>query len=123
MPEDKPLLRRDSHLLCGSRMRSRPDPAMLEEPSRVMQRVFQAKGVLDGTRELEHLVVDPQRLFRKTEVPEGQRQIASMRNTAVLAHELGPERRALPIIEFGDRLRATLSRPGKIATIEPCQTL
>ena len=123
VPEKKPLFRRDSHLLLGRRLRPHPESTMVEEPGRVMQRIFKAEGMLDSTRELEHLVVDPQRLVRKTEVPQGQRQIASMRHAGVLAHERGPERRALPIVEVGDRLRATVARPGKIAAIKPGQTL
>ena len=62
VPEKKPLLRRDSNLLLAGRLRVHPQPAMLVEPSRVMQCVFEAEGLVDGARELEHLAVELQRL-------------------------------------------------------------
>ena len=121
VPKKKPLFRRDPNLLVAGRLRRNPQSAMLVEPSRVMQCVFQTEGLIDGTRELEHLVVELQRFVRKTEVPQGQRQITAVSDAGILAHEPGPERRALAVVELGDRPRATVASPGKIAPIKPCQ--
>ena len=57
--EKKALFGRNLHLLLASRLRPRPESTMMEKPGRVMERIFKAKGVLNRTRELEHLVVDP----------------------------------------------------------------
>ena len=56
-------------------------------------------------------------------MPQGQRQITAVSDAGILAHESGPERRALAIVKLGDRPRATVASPGKIAAIEPRQTL
>ena len=72
VPKTKPLLRRDLHLFLAGRLRLRAEPAMLIEPTRVMQCVFEAERVVDGAREFERLAVKLQRLVRKTEVPQCQ---------------------------------------------------
>src|SRR5260370_6263331 len=46
-----------------------------------------------------------------------------MSDASILAHESGPERRALAVVELSDRPRATLAGTGKIAPIQPCQAL
>ena len=56
-------------------------------------------------------------------MPQSQRQITAMSDPGILAHECGPERRALAVVELGDRPRATLAGPGKIASIKQCQAL
>src|ERR1700761_6071899 len=94
---------------------------MLEEPSRVMQRVFKAEGLADGTRELEHLLVDVQRLVRKTKMPHGERQITAVRDPSILTHQCGPESRPLAIVELSQGPRTTITRPGKIPAIESGQ--
>ena len=123
VPEKKPLF--VAIRICSSPAAVAFDPqsAMLVEPTRVMQCVFEAEGVVDAACELDHLVIEFERLVRKTEVPQGQRQITAMSDAGILAHESGPKRRALAVVELGNRPRATLASPGKIAAIEPCQTL
>ena len=71
MPEKKPLFRGDPDLLAGSRRYLGSQPAMLAEPTRVMQRVFKTEGVIDGPRKLERFVVKLDRLVGKTEVLQG----------------------------------------------------
>ena len=96
---------------------------MLVEPARVMQGVFEAEGVVESACKLDHFAVEFKRLVREPEVPQGQREITAMSDAGILAHESGPKRRALAVVELGNRPRATLASPGKIAAIEPCQTL
>ena len=123
MPEKKPLLRCDPDLLVAGRLRLLSQPAMLAEPTRVMQCVFEAERLVDLAGKLNHFAVEFERLIRKTEVPQSQRQIAAMSDAGILAQVSGPEGRALAIVELGDRARTAIAGTGKIAPIEPCQTL
>src|SRR5215469_4741639 len=97
-PEIEPLLRGDANLLVPGRMCLDPKPAMLIKPARMMQRVFEAEGVVDCACELHHLAVELQRPVRETKMPQGQRQITAMRDAGILAHEPCPERRARAIV-------------------------
>src|ERR1700754_2076585 len=46
-----------------------------------------------------------------------------MRDASILSHQPGPERRALAIVELGDRPGATLAGTGEIAPIQSRQAL
>src|SRR5215472_9111013 len=121
MPEAKPLLRCDPNLLVTGLLHPHPKPAMLVEPTRVMQSVFEAEGVINGACELEHRGVQFERLVWEAKVPQGQRQEASMSDAGILAHELDPERRTCTVVEVGERVLATVASPTKIPSIEARQ--
>ena len=65
------------------------------------------------TGKLDRFAVEFERLIRKTEVPQSQRQIAAMSDAGILAQVSGPERCALAIVELGDRARTAIASTGK----------
>src|SRR6476620_2470081 len=79
----KPLIRREAYLLSARRKGIRRQAKILIEPACVMQRIGEAERMLDRARELKHLAVHLERLFGKTEVPQGQGEIAAMRHTGM----------------------------------------
>jgi hypothetical protein len=110
-------------LLITGRLGSLTQPTMLMEPSRVMQRVFQAEGVVDGSRELDRLTTELERLIRKAKVPQSQRQVASVRDPSILADTMRPKRCPLPIVELSERSCAAFPSTGEIPSVEPSQAL
>jgi hypothetical protein len=78
----------------------------------------QAEGLIDGTRKLQHLVIDLQRLLRKTEIPTRQREIAPMSDAGVFAYDRRPKLVARAIVKFCKSLGTTLARTGEIPAIE-----
>jgi hypothetical protein len=73
-----------------------------------MQRIGEAEWMLDRARELKHLAVHLERLFGKTEVPQGQSEIAAMRHSGMLADPDAHMRRPLPVIVIALKSRLIL---------------
>ena len=96
---------------------------MLVEPAGVMQCVFEAEGMVDARVRARGFAIEFERPVRKAEVPQGQREIAAMRDAGILARCVGPKRGALAVVELGKRPGATIAGAGKIAPVKPCQTL
>src|SRR4029077_3860070 len=105
MPEEKTLLCRDPHLLFAGRLCLGSQSTMMVKPTCVMQCILEAKGLVDRAGEFKHLAVELQRLVRKTEVPQGQRQIATVSYAGILAYQRSPKRGALAVVKIGDGSR------------------
>ena len=118
VPQCKTLFGRDRDLFFGSRLDLGPEPAILVQPTRVVQGVGQAERVADLAGQLKHLSVDLQSLVRVAQVPQRNRQVGAAGDAGIVARVDCPKLGALPVVVLGHRRREAVAGAGEIRTIE-----
>src|SRR5205807_885384 len=103
-PELKPVFGPNCQLFLGRRPDLGSEPAVMAEKRSEVHGMAEAERVADRSSQLLRLAINLQGLVRVAKVPQGQREIATVRHARVMARMGGPEPGTLTVVVRGYRL-------------------
>ena len=107
VPERKALFGRESPLPRRRRLDLGSEPAVVVKKRREVHGMAKAERVADGSPQLTHLANKLEGLIRVAEMPQGQREVATVSHAGVVPGIGGPELRALAVVVGSQRLLVT----------------